>query len=70
MLPATDQNTYYFTGNNLVSALSNAPNWNNVRNDYAIWGIRKSVTGAELPVHFRYAIHKKPTYYKSLGNNG
>lgn len=65
-----DSNTYYFTGNNLVSALSNAPNWNNVKNDYAIWGVRKSVTGAELPVHFRYAIHKKPTYYKSLGNNG
>ena len=61
-----DQNTYYFTGNNLVSALSNAPNWNNVRNDYAIWGIRKSVTGAELPVHFRYAIHKKPEYYKAF----
>ena len=61
-----DQNTYYFTGNNLVSALSNAPNWNNVRNDYAIWGTRKSVTGAELPVHFRYAIHKKPEYYKTF----
>ena len=61
-----DQNTYYFTGNNLISALSNAPNWNNVRNDYAIWGIRKSVTGAELPVHFRYAIHKKPEYYKAF----
>ena len=61
-----DQNTYYFTGNNLISALSNAPNWNNVRNDYAIWGTRKSVTGAELPVHFRYAIHKKPEYYKAF----
>lgn len=61
-----DQNTYYFTGNNLISALSNAPNWNNVRNDYAIWGTRKSVTGAELPIHFRYAIHKKPEYYKAF----
>ena len=61
-----DQNVYYFNGNNLVSALSNNPNWNNVKNDYSIWGTRKGISGAELPVHFRYAIHKKPEYYKAF----
>jgi hypothetical protein len=50
----------------LVSALSNNPNWNNVKNDYSIWGTRKGISGAELPVHFRYAIHKKPEYYKAF----
>jgi hypothetical protein len=61
-----DSNSYYFNGNNLVSALSNNPNWNNVKNDYAIWGTRKGVSGADLPIHFRYAIHKKPEYYKAF----
>lgn len=61
-----DQNTYYFNGNNLVSALSNSPNWNNVKNDYSIWGTRKGISGAELSIHFRYAIHKKPKYYKAF----
>ena len=61
-----DSNTYYFNGNNLISSLSNSPNWNNVKNDYAIWGVKKSISGAELPVHFRYAIHKKPKSYKSI----
>ena len=41
-----------------------------MKNDYSVWGVRKGVSGAEIPIHARYAIHSKPTYYKSLGNNG
>ena len=61
-----DENVYYFNGNNLISSFSNNPDLKNVKNDYSIWGIRKSVTGAELPIHFRYAIQKKPVYYKAF----
>ncbi len=61
-----DKNVYYFNGNNLISSFSNNPNLTNIKNDYSIWGIRKSVTGAELPIHFRYAIQKKPIYYKTF----
>jgi hypothetical protein len=28
--------------------------------------VRKSASGAEIPVHLRYAIDKKPFYYKSI----
>ena len=31
-----------------------------------MWGTRKTATGAEVPIHSRYAIHKKPTYYKTF----
>ena len=57
---------YTFEGNRLISSFSNSPNLNNVRNDFSIWGTRKSVTGNEIPVHLRYAIDKKPMYYKTL----
>jgi hypothetical protein len=57
---------YSFEGNNLISAFSNNPQLSNIRNDYIIWGTKKSVTGNEIPVHLRYAIDKKPYYYKSL----
>ena len=60
---------YTFEGNRLISSFSNSPNLNNVRNDYSIWGTRKSVTGNEVPVHLRYAIDKKPVYYKTLEIN-
>jgi len=39
---------------------------NNVKNDYSIWGARKGVGDAEIPIHFRYAIDRKPEYYKNI----
>ena len=38
----------------------------NVRNDSSVWGERIGISGSALPVHLRYAIDKKPTYYKSI----
>lgn len=57
---------YSFEGNNLISSFSNNPNLNNLRNDFSIWGTRKSVNDAEIPVHYRYAIHEKPARYKPV----
>jgi hypothetical protein len=39
-----------------------------MRNDYSIWGVRKTISGAEIPVHLRYAIDTKPEYYVSFNN--
>ena len=64
-----DSNAYYFDGNNLISTLSNNPNWTNVKNDYSVWGLRKGVSGAEIPIHFRYAIHKKPKSYRTFNGD-
>ena len=49
-----------------MTSFNNTPALSNVKNDYSIWGTRQSITGAELPVHLRYAIDKKPTYYKTI----
>lgn len=55
--------TYSFENSNLVTAFSNAPNLSNLRNDFSIWGEKESVSGVKVPIHLRYAIDKKPTYY-------
>ena len=57
---------FNFEGNNLITAFQNSPVLNNVRNDYSIWGKRKGISGADIPIHLRYAIDKKPVYYKTL----
>ena len=58
--------TYSFEDNNLVTSFQNSPDLLNLRNDYSVWGKRKGVTGKEIPIHARYAIDKKPYYYKSI----
>jgi hypothetical protein len=62
----TSSVAYTFENGILLSAFTDAPQILNIRNDFSIWGKRKGVGGAELPVHMRYAIDFKPTYYKPL----
>ena len=62
----TSQYSYKFEDEELFTTISNSPNINNLKNDFSIWGNRKSTTGDDLPIHARYAISKKPTQYRSL----
>ena len=60
---------YHFENGTLITSYQNTPNLQNLRNDYSIWGTRKSVNGADLPIHLRYAIDNKPEWYRSLTNH-
>ena len=51
----------------LTTALANNPNLLNVKNDFSVWGTYKSIDGADIPIHMRYALDTKPTLYTSLG---
>ena len=55
--------SYSFEDGALVSSYQNNPNLANIRNDFSVWGTKKSVTGQELPVHMRYAIDIKPELF-------
>lgn len=57
---------YVFNDAELISAFNNNPNLLNMRNDFSVWGTRKSISGADIPVHMRYAIDMKPSYYKNI----
>lgn len=54
------QVAYVFNDAKLVSSFSNSPQYNNIKNDYIVWGMRKTATGAQLPIRFHLAIDKKP----------
>lgn len=62
----TSSVTYTFENGILLSTFTDTPQILNIKNDFSIWGKRKGVSGEELPVHMRYAIDFKPTYYKPL----
>ena len=58
--------TYRFENNNLITSFQNSPNLANLKNDYSVWGERESAAGAQIPIHYRYAIDYKPTVYTTL----
>ena len=57
---------YNFEGSNLTTAYQNTPNIGKVKNDYTVWGKKKSSSGEEIPIHMRYAIDLKPYFYKAF----
>lgn len=44
---------YEFDTTNLITALTNTPQYNNIKNDFIIWGKRKTASGAEVPIRYR-----------------
>lgn len=65
----TSSCVYSFDNAVLVTSFSNSPNFGDLKNDYSLWGVRKGVTGIELPIHLRYAIDTKPWMYIGYNNN-
>jgi hypothetical protein len=57
---------YTFSGGELITSFNNNPNLLNLRNDYSIWGERTGVSGANIPIHLRYAIDEKPVAYTTI----
>ena len=62
----SDAASYTFSGSELIAAFNNNPNLLNLRNDYSIWGERTGVSGANIPIHLRYAIDEKPVAYTTI----
>lgn len=56
---------YSFEGSILTTAYQNTPNIGKVKNDYTVWGKKKSSAGIDEPIHMRYAIDKKPFFYRT-----
>ena len=57
---------YSFEDNNLITSFSNNPQLNNLKNDFSVWGNRKGINNTDIPVHARFAIDKKPQFYRSF----
>ena len=59
----TSEVTYSFENSSLITSFQNSPDFDNLRNDYSIWGTKTTVSGNETHVHLRYALDKKPIRY-------
>lgn len=49
--------------NRLITSFQNNIDFNNLKNDYAVWGVRKTPSGIDVPIHMRFAIDIKPEQY-------
>jgi len=57
---AKGKSVYSFDDNKLVVSLSNNPQYNRIKNDYVVWGIREDVKDNKLSVRYHLAIDTKP----------
>ena len=46
---------------NLVISYSNTPKIGSIKNDFIIWGIRKTASGQQFPIRYHLAIDNKPS---------
>lgn len=54
------KSVYTFDDATLITSFTNNPQWANIKNDFVIWGIKKGVTGLELPIRYHLVIDNKP----------
>lgn len=55
-----DKYAYNFNSQELVVNISNTPQYDNINNDFIVWGCRKGADGDNRPIRFHLAIDKKP----------
>ena len=58
------KSVYSFKDGMLVTSYSNSPQWQNIKNDFIVWGIRENIDGMKLPIRYHLAIDKKPEIEK------
>ena len=59
----TSATQYTFENNDLIISIGNSIKLDNLKNDYSVWGTRKTINGEEVPIHARFAIDEKPYAY-------
>ena len=51
---------YIFDDSNLVTSYSNTPQFNMIKNDFIVWGMREDINGTTFPIRYHLAIDQKP----------
>lgn len=51
---------YSFDDSTLITSYTNTPQYNMIKNDFIVWGIREDVEGKTYPIRFHLAIDEKP----------
>lgn len=54
------KSVYEFNDSNLIISYSNSLQYQQIKNDFVIWGKKKTIEGREVPIRYHLAIDKKP----------
>lgn len=54
------KSVYEFNDSNIILSYQNTPQYQQIKNDFVVWGVRNSVTGSKIPIRYHLAIDKKP----------
>ena len=54
------KSVYNFNDSQAVVSYNNNPQYNNIKNDFIIWGMRTTLSGQKLPFRYHVAIDQKP----------
>ena len=54
------KSAYTFEDANIIQSFTNAPQYQQIKNDFLVWGKRTSVEGQEIPIRYHLAIDNKP----------
>lgn len=52
--------SYAFDNNALITSIASSPQYQNIKNDFLVWGSRKSTSGSEIPIRYRLSFASKP----------
>ena len=55
-----NSHVYDFSKNNFVISYSNSPQYQMIKNDFIVWGARKSIDDKTLPCRYHLAIDERP----------
>ena len=54
------KSVYSFDDATIVQAYSNAPQYQQIKNDFMVWGKRTNIEGLDVPIRYHLAIDEKP----------
>jgi len=57
---ANGKSVYTFENGNIIQSYSNSPQYQQIKNDFLVWGKRTSIDGKDIPIRYHLAIDKKP----------
>ena len=61
---------FHFKDSSFINNYVNSPQYQQIRNDFVVWGIRTTADGIQMPIRYHLAIDKKPKVgntYKVFG---
>lgn len=54
------KSVYTFEDTTIISSITNSPQFQQIKNDFIVWGKRKTLSGKEVPIRYHLVIDEKP----------